>query len=958
MTAHVFHLPPGVDFAAEVVRGLEARLQDAPPEDWARVEIWANTPRMVRRLREVFETGPARLIPRLRLLTEVTLPGLPAPVPPLRRRLELAQLVAALIAREPELAAREDAFALADSLAALLDEMQGEGVGAGTIAGLDVSDLSGHWARALRFLGIIHDYTAGDGTDPEGLRRQAVMALAGEWSVSPPDHPVIIAGSTGSRGTTALFMKAVARLPQGAVILPGFEKATPWDDLADPATGEDHPQFRFRRFADLVGTDPADIPPWTTTPPARPDRNALVSLALRPAPVTDRWISDGPALGPLLPATEGMVLLEAPSPRIEAEAIALRLRQAVAEGVGAALISPDRMLTRQVTAALDRWDLQPDDSAGVPLALSPPGRFLRQVADLMAGPVEGAGVVALLKHPLAHSGGGRGAHLLRVQGLELAIRKGGVGVLPGKEIQPAVVDTWQTWLSVILDELQSAQEMSLVDHVAGHVALAERISAGSETAGSGGLWEEAAGRAARAQVAELVMHADAGGVLSARDYARLFADILARGEVRERDAGHPLVRILGPREARECAAGLVILAGLNEGTWPALPAPDPWLNRVMRLEAGLLLPERQVGLSAHDFQQAVAAPEVWLTRSVRSDEAETVPSRWLARLTNLLAGLPEQGGKAALKAMRAEGAGWIAGAEALSVPESPVPAEERPSPAPPLARRPDRLSVTTVEQLLRDPYSVYARHVLKLRALDPLTPGADPQIRGTILHRVFEQAFRDGFDADAADAADRLVAVATRVLEEDCPWPFVRRIWRARLARVADWFVEGERGRRRRGQPHLFEERGALEIEGTGVTLTVKADRIDLGRDGAAIIYDYKTGKPPTEKQQGVFDKQLLLTAALVEAGGIKALGPVPVMDAAFIGLGGKPEIVHAPLADHPPERVREELVRLLLAWADPARGYTARMALMSERRESDFDHLSRFGEWDLSSDAVVEILA
>ena len=91
--------------------------------------------------------------------------------------------------------------------------------------------------------------------------------------------------------------------------------------------------------------------------------------------------------------------------------------------------------------------------------------------------------------------------------------------------------------------------------------------------------------------------------------------------------GHPNVLVWGTLEARVQGADLLILAGLNEGSWPEAPAPDPWLNRQMRADAGLLLPERRIGLSAHDFQQAIAAKEVWLTRSQRSDDAQTVPSR-------------------------------------------------------------------------------------------------------------------------------------------------------------------------------------------------------------------------------------------------------------------------------------------------------------------------------------------
>ncbi|MCC7320100.1 MAG: PD-(D/E)XK nuclease family protein [Rubellimicrobium sp.] len=956
----LFGLPPGVDFAAEVVRGLAARMQDAAPEDWARVEIWANTPRMARRLHEAFAAGPARLLPRLRLLSEVALPGQEAPVPPLRRRLDLARLVAALIARDPTLAARDSAFALADSLAALMDEMAGEGVPPDVIAALDVADQSGHWARALRFLAIAQDYAAGGGTDAEALRRNAVLILAERWSRTPPAHPVIVAGSTGSRGTTALFMAAVARLPQGAVILPGFDPAPVWADLDDATTAEDHPQFRFRRLADLAGVDPAAIRPWTDAAPPRPARNALVSLALRPAPVTDRWIAEGPALGPLPDACAGMILLEAPSPRIEAEAIAMRLRHAVTEGRRAALISPDRMLTRQVTAALDRWGILPDDSAGLPLGLSPPGRFLRQVADLMATPATGTALVALLKHPLCHSGADRGAHLLATQAFELRLRRQGPAWPDGATLRAVGGgDPWHEWLAAILDDLPPADERPLGDHVARHLALAERFAAGStaDARPAGTLWDEAAGREARARMEELRRHADAGGAMDGHDYAVILHEVIAAGQVRDRDAGHPLVRILGPREARECDADLVILGGLNEGVWPVLPQPDPWLNRTLRLRAGLLLPERQIGLSAHDFQQAIAAREVWLTRSTRSDSAETVPARWLARLTNLLSGLPAQGGPAALARMRAEGAGWIAGARALSQPEARVPPEPRPSPAPPPEMRPAKLSVTRVERLLRDPYAVYAQEVLRLSRLDPLTAEPDAPLRGTILHRVFESAFRGGFDPDAPDAALSLIRIAERVLTEECPWPMMRRLWLARMTRIADWFVEGERARRLVATPHLFEERGAALIPGTGVTLTVKADRIDLTPDGRAVIHDYKTGTPPTVKQQNVFDKQLLLTAALIEAGGIAALGPVTVAGATYIGVGSRPQIVEAPLADNPPAQVWRDLSRLMQAWADPARGYTARMAMTSDRREGDHDHLSRFGEWDPSAPATVQVM-
>ena len=962
----LFALPPGVDFAAEVAAGLLARLGDAPPERLARVTIHVNTRRMQRRLRDVFATGPARLLPRITLITDLALDpagaDLPPAVPPLRRQLELTRLVAGLLDREPDLADRAALFDLSDSLARLLDEMHGEGVPPDAFARLDVSDLSGHWARALGFLRIVADFAKGDAPDREARQRAVIERLAVRWATDPPPDPVLVAGSTGSRGATSLFLQTVARLPQGAVILPGVDPdlpATVWDSLDSALTAEDHPQYRFKRLADALSLAPAAIPRWTDTPPARPARNRLVSLSLRPAPVTDQWRSDGPALGDLVAATEGMTLVEAPSPRAEAEAIALRLRAAAEDGITAVLFTPDRMLTRQVAAALDRWDIVPDDSGGQPLDLSPPGRFLRQVADLMGRSMTAGALLALLKHPLCHSGPDRGDHLRHSRDLELWVRRKGLPFPTGADLrtwgEKGDRASWASWVATALDRLAAVTTAPLAALVPRHLALSEDLAAGPSGPAAGALWAEAAGRSARALTADLARHAEAAGTLTPRDYAALFTAVIAGGEVRDRDTGHPRILIRGTLEARVDRADLVILGGLNEGTWPGTPKPDPWLNRALRHQAGLLLPERQIGLSAHDYMQAIAAPEVWLTRPIRSDDAQTVASRWLLRLTNLLAGLPDQQGDAALAAMRARGADWLARAATLSEPACPVPRAGRPSPRPPPEARPKQLSVTAVTDLLRDPYAIYARHILRLRPLDPLTPAADAPLRGQVIHRIFQRFIDTAPSPDDPAASAALMAASDAILAADCPWPTVRALWRARIDRIAEWFLATEADRRAHGTPRLIEETGTLILPDRAFTLTGKADRIDLTPDDRALIYDYKTGTPPTDKQQRAFDKQLLLEAAMVERGAFPALGPRTVAGAAYIGLGAKSAIVPAPLAEQPPSQIWDEFLQLLDRWSRRDRGYTSRLAPRQTTDAGRYDHLARYGEWDHTSDPMPE---
>ncbi len=964
----LFALPPGVDFPAELVTGLLDRFGRGAPEAMAQVTLILNTQRMRERVKAQFQLRGARFLPRLMLVTEVDrlLPLPPAPpAQPLRRRLELAQLLDGLLQTGTTDFPRAALFDLAESLATLMAEMQGEGVTPDQIAALDVAEHSGHWARTQAFLGIVAEVLKGDAPDAEGRLRRVVLDLASAWAMLPPKGPVIVAGSTGSRGTTALLMQAVARLPQGAVVLPGFDFDLPdavWDSMDDALTAEDHPQYRYRKVMEALGVGRDAIQHWTEAPAPAADRNKLVSLALRPAPITDQWLSEGPKLPDLGPATEGLTLIEAPGERAEALAIALILREAAETGTKAALITPDRNLTRRVTAALDRWGIRPDDSAGKPLALSAPGRLLRQVAALFGQRLTVDQALALIKHPLAFTGAeaefGRGQHLILAREYELHLRRRGP-VFPTAE---SVLDwagksglaramRWAEILGTVISGQESVADQPLTGFLARHLALTEALARGFAEAGSGALWEKEAGVRARETVQGLQDVADSGGVMSPGDYASLFRSVLDAGEVREAETLHPGIMIWGTLEVRVQGAELVILGGLNDGIWPAAPPPDPWLNRAMRKAAGLLLPERKIGLSAHDFQQGIAAPRVVLTRSLRGADAQTVPSRWVNRLVNLMEGLPGRGGPGALRLMRDRGKHWLEMAEAHAAPKAPVASAIRPSPRPPVAVRPRQLSVTEIQRLIRDPYAIYAKHILKLTPLDPLRPEADPRLRGTVLHKILETYLREGEGGEAA-----LLAIADRVLEAEVAWPLARAIWRARIEKAAPGFLEFSATTG--GKPVLIEERGAVALAGQDFTLKGKPDRIDMLDDGRLLIIDYKTGDPPGKPEQKHFDKQLYLAAAMAENGAFKGLDFAEVAKLAYVGV--KSDFKVSPVDLEPGEiaQVWEEFKELIAAYGRASRGYTARAAMKLEKSVSDFDHLSRYGEWDETVNVTPEDMA
>ena len=199
--------------------------------------------------------------------------------------------------------------------------------------------------------------------------------------------------------------------------------------------------------------------------------------------------------------------------------------------------------------------------------------------------------------------------------------------------------------------------------------------------------------------------------------------------------------------------------------------------------------------------------------------------------------------------------------------------------------------------------------------------------------------------------------IAEQQFTADCPWPTIRAQWLTRFAQSARTFVADEVARQAKSQERLTELSGKIAVGRTGVTLVCKADRIDLTQAGEALIYDYKTGSPPSPKQQEKFDSQLLLEAAMVTQGAFDRIGRKPVQDATFIGVNTQMKNVAAPLKDNPPDQVWLNLIALLQHWREPDRGYVARLAHVLKTDSGPYDHLSRFGEWDTSQTAVPVML-
>jgi ATP-dependent helicase/nuclease subunit B len=973
----VFTIRPDRPFVDVLARGLLADTAD-DPQRLADYQILLPTRRAIRALRDAFlraAGGRTVLLPALTPLGDVEIDeldagvegaeagalDLPPAIPGMRRQAQLASL----IRRVPGRAETPDqALRLAQELARLMDQVATERLDFRDLKTLIPPDheLAKHWQDTVKFLDIVADawpaHLAEAGCLDGAERRNRVLEQRAEaWRAHPPETPVIAAGSTGSIPATADLLAVIASLPRGAVILPGLDR-----DLADDAWNAleaHHPQYGLKHLLDRFGVDRATVVDWAPDidgdTPGRPARVALFRHALKPAAVTgagETAADDGEQ------AVAGLARVDCATTAEEATVIALALREALeTPGKTAALVTPDRALARRVKAELARWDIALDDSAGTPLAETPAGGFLRLTAALAAEDVAPVPLLAVLKHPKAALGGATAA--LRALARQLETAKVLRGIRPGPGIAglraavaglkepgalPALVDRLDAAIAPFAD-LIAAQEAQPKDLAAAHIAFAEALAASDDATGAERLWSGEDGDAAAHFMAEVLDAVPHLGPVRGRDYPALLDSLMTGHAVRPAWGAHPRLNIWGLLEARLQQADLMILGGLNEGSWPPEAKPSPWMSRPMLADFGLPLPERRIGQTAHDFVQAAMAPEVLLTRAERVEGAPSVPARWLLRLGNMVSGTHAE---AALKARD----GLKFWAAALDDPgETETPA--RPLPRPPVDIRPKGLSVTQVEKWVRDPYAVYARHILRLRPLDPIDADPGAGDRGDIVHRALE-LFIEAYPRDLpADAEARLIAFGEEAFARHADRPAVRAFWWPRFLRVARWFLEVERERRARGcRPHAWEAEGSLTLDtGAGpFTLTCIADRIDRDPADGFEIIDYKTGRTPTKPQvESGFSPQLPLEAAVLRAGGFDKLDAGDASALAYWKMSGGREAGKITSLDGAVQLAEEAaagLARRVVLFSDPGTPYAPRVKPMFEGDIGDYDHLARVLAW------------
>jgi ATP-dependent helicase/nuclease subunit B len=870
----VYTIPTHRSFADALAVGLIQRFGKDPLE-LARGRILLPNNRAVRTVTEAFvrASGSGLLLPRLVPVGDPELderiggalePIEEEPVPPAIDPTERLLWLASIVRGE----GTAESLRLAEDLARTFDTLLVERIEPQKLksAVAETSDLAQHWEKSLQKLQLIYDawphLLAEVGAIDLAERRNLLLQrLADRWKDGPPPGFTVAAGITTGAPAVAALVARVARMPEGMVVVPGLWLPNlfaeeEWDALGPDQNGRGeatHPQYHLKLLLDRLGVARGEVQTWRWSGVAASSaaRARAVANAMAAPDFSQKWETLRPAERRL----SGIKVAELPDPAAEAQAIALALREALeTPGKTAALVTPDRQLAGRVSALLARWDIAADDSAGKPLSAMPAGTLLLGIASAAAEDLAPVPLLALLKHPLVGGeGDDRVAWLGWARALDLKLR----GPRP-----PAGIGG----LDVHFGELREwAKVRPRVESIDGSMSepvslarFAEILSGAAQALAGDAAWRGADGRMAAEMLAELRASAAAAQLyVSAEDAVPLLRRLLDARAVRPPYGGHPRIFIWGLLEARLQRADLVVLGGLNEGVWPALPAPDPWLPPKVRGTLEMPTLETRIGLAAHDFASALGAPDVLITRARRDAKSPTVASRFLLRLEAISGGLPRN--------LRLERLTRV-----LDDPGPPQPVD-RPAPNPPSSQRPEKISVTAVDRLKADPFAFYAQAILRLRRQDPVDDDHTARWKGIAVHEVLQEWLQH----DECNP-DKLRPRAERLLADQAIHPMLRALWGPRLLEAIDWIAAMERENQGQGRRPLAAE-VAGETSLAGVTVHGRVDRIDRLADGSLAIIDYKTGAPPTQKAVDAgFALQLGLLGLIGRAGGFERVSGDP----------------------------------------------------------------------------------
>lgn len=605
--------------------------------------------------------------------------------------------------------------------------------------------------------------------------------------VGQVEHPIVLAGTTGTVPSTRSLIKILLKVPHGHVILPTFD---PFDDA--PA------------FATL--------------------HHLCTFLKATPKPLISQ---ENSSQTPCLIETED----DLEESNVVATLVRFHLEDETRRIV---IVCPSGRLTQRITAALSAYDVIPNTSLGVPFSKTPAGCFIMQILNLFQTG-ELLYFFAVLYHPMMGETADQRRLLLEsARAFEKMIRQ--------HPYQPKTLsDLKDSEIPQLLREFsQCIKQKSLEGLACIFQNYVNGENAREDVQVLKAYLEQIQHEALPLEICHLLL-----------DFMPSIADPKALGS---------RVRMIGTLEARLMDGDVVILTGLNRGTWPADRTADPWLNEKMRHVLGLPTYARKLSLMEHDFLSCLNAPHVYMTRATHVD------------------GTPMQASSFLQKIKTNEDSRWLDWTR-HRLQKNVFLIEPKSSQAcPPLAARPRRYSVSDIALLMQDPYGYFAHKILRLSPWPLFSQKPTGAHSGQMIHAFLAQ----WIEAPPSNTHDALHEMLQRVQHH----PAIYRFWRYGFEEIVDWLTQ--RFQAYEAADKYTEKTGEMHFKTVDFTLFARADLI-LKNAAQCRIIDYKTGTLPSKRDlEYGFAPQIPLELLIAEHGGFHIKEQSRNLDGEFWHIQGR----------------------------------------------------------------------
>lgn len=983
---NLYHIPSALPFVDTLVEGLLSR-----GHDFSDYMVFLPTKRACRAFETAFMDKGEGLMPQLIPLGEITdsedrlmeedaddtpEKNFKPTITTLRRLLLLTKLVSGY-AEAFGIEGETTHLYMATSLAVLLDEMILADIPFDRLSSdLVPTQFSEHWKKNLQFLKILKQSWPAllreEGVEDHARKRvDALHFRTRSFDELRKDIHVIIAGSTASIPAVSGLCDVVSRAPWGEVILPGCTPhygASAWQHIVKMP---DHPWYMSARFLERMKLPPHALAIW----PEAEDASSRIRVGKK---ARHHFLSYA-----LAPKQEGKKMVEIPYGKIEGlhyvachdseeevRIAALLLREAAEKPENiVALITPDRSLALRVEALLRRWEIKVENSSGIALGQSIAGSFLLELIRIInTHPHQNIpSLMGFLRHPLIAMGKERALFTESLKKLEMMLRYS-----LRDRFRPLLLRDVLSFLrenkadfsedgAVLLEkalvlfdsqEKEALPETSILlgERVEQHIQLAERLASSATQGGAENLWGSEGG----ADMAGFIhaLHQSGREPITKNGYMEMFEILMAREVTRPPLERKARIFIHGAFESRLLHFDRVILAGLNEGVWPADYGAGSWLPRQAREKIGLMPPEWRIGLSAHDFvQMASAAEDVFLLSSKRREGQRALPSRWITQL-NIAEEIQKRSKKkeaSGYKGMGKRQEELCMFARYLTDTGLPVEPAQRPAPCPACVVRPRKLSISDIDVWFKNPYALYAKKILGLYPLNSLYFEANASYYGSLIHKIIERGFQEwqGRGMPLDDVKKIFLARGQEFIQEDGALPGQEIFWWSNMACLLEDFLM--RYDRLGSGEYFSEKTGQAVLKERGFTIKGRVDLIHI-TDQALSIIDYKTGQLPIKKEYTKLAlPQLPLLAWILRQGGFGDITPPDNCETKLeywklsgIDKKAKTQNCDAALIDS----YIDKLCDLIDKFDDPATPYRADIPDNTHFLKQDYRYLAREGEW------------